>query len=578
MQAALGHADAALMHGDLAGGVKAVESLPPAAASPDRESGSPPRGNGLRRARHGAVTDQLTARLGGRRSRRHTPAPGEQAASTDARAPATHRPCAAGGLAVFIADRPGTVAVVWQGWRIDTSVAVLVLAVVFVAMAAAALFHLLRKILGGPRAFMRSRRERRRRDGYRALTQGMVAVAAGDAEEAEKFARRADVLLAEPPLTLLLSAQAAQLKGDDRAAQRYFAAMLERKETEFLGLRGLIMQALRGGDEGTALTLIERAKTLRPSTPWVLSSLFELQARAGKWREAEATLRRGGQAQGAARLPRAATAKRCCCTRRAGRRKPPARRARRSSMPPRRIKLDPAFAPATVRYADLLRAGGKRRPAAKAIESGWRAQPHPALAEAYGALFAEEPPVQRLKHVEQLAGHNPGHRESRLALAGAALAARLWGEARRHLEAAGAARRRRHTADAARLPPHGRARAGRARQSWRGARLALPRDRDEQPRRDLYLRCLRQRDAAAGRRSARIAAASTACAGAPPAEQRRRGSPPATASCRRCPSRRRGRARARARMVRRRCARLPPLTSPDPGCKVRRLHHLSAPR
>jgi HemY protein len=102
-------------------------------------------------------------------------------------------------------------------------------------------------------------------------------------------------------------------------------------------------------------------------------------------------------------------------------------------------KLDPAFAPATVRYADLLRAGGKRRPAAKAIESGWRAQPHPALAEAYGALFAEEPPVQRLKHVEQLAGHNPGHRESRLALAGAALAARLWGEARRHLEAAGAA-------------------------------------------------------------------------------------------------------------------------------------------
>ena len=479
--------------------------------------------------------------------------------------------------AVYVADRPGSVDVVWQGWRIDTSVAVLVLAVVFVAMAAAALFHLLRKILGGPRAFMRSRRERRRRDGYRALTQGMVAVAAGDAEEAEKFARRADVLLAEPPLTLLLSAQAAQLKGDDRAAQRYFAAMLERKETEFLGLRGLIMQALRGGDEGTALTLIERAKTLRPSTPWVLSSLFELQARAGKWREAEATLVEAGKRKA---LPVAESRHRQAVLLHEKSRTAEAAGETREALEhaAKAHKLDPAFAPVTVRYADLLRAGGKRRPAAKAIESGWRAQPHPALAEAYGALFAEEPPVQRLKHVEQLAGHNPGHRESRLALAGAALAARLWGEARRHLEAAGAAASDDGAADAARLPPHGRARAGRARQSWRGARLALPRHRDEQPRRDLYLRCLRQRERRAGRRSARIAAASTACAGAPRAEQRRRGSPPATASCRRCPSRRRGRARALARMVRRRCARLPPLTSPDPGCKVRRLHHLSAPR
>ena len=114
---------------------------------------------------------------------------------------------------------PGRVVMVWQGWRVDTSVAVLMLGVVIVAMAAAALFHLVRKIIGGPAAFLRARRERRRREGYRALTQGMVAVAAGDAEEAQKHARKADVLLAEPPLTLLLSAQAAQLSGDEHAAK-----------------------------------------------------------------------------------------------------------------------------------------------------------------------------------------------------------------------------------------------------------------------------------------------------------------------------------------------------------------------
>ncbi len=39
--------------------------------------------------------------------------------------------------------------------------------------------------------------------------------------------------------------------------------MLERPETEFLGLRGLIMQAIKDGDEDEALRLTRRAKELR---------------------------------------------------------------------------------------------------------------------------------------------------------------------------------------------------------------------------------------------------------------------------------------------------------------------------
>ena len=342
------------------------------------------------------------------------------------------------GFAVFIADRPGTVAVVWQGWRIDTSFAVLVLGVVATAMLAAALFHLLRKIIGGPRAFMRGRREKRRRDGYRALTQGMVAVAAGDAEEAQKFARKADVLLAEPPLTLLLSAQAAQLNGDEHAARRYFTAMLERAETEFLGLRGLIMQALRVSDEGTARHLLERARALRPRTPWVLSSHFELQARAGEWRDAEATL---VEAEKRKVLPAAESRHHRAVLLHERSREAEAQGETREALDhaAKAHQLDPGFTPAALRYASLLRVAGRKRPAAKAIETAWRQAPHPALAEAYGALHAEEPALARLKHMERLAAYHPEHVESHIARASAAFAARLWGEARRHLDAAGAA-------------------------------------------------------------------------------------------------------------------------------------------
>ena len=337
----------------------------------------------------------------------------------------------------FLASEPGSVALTWQGWRVDTSVAVLVFGVVLLAMFAAALFHLLRKLLGGPRAFMRARREKRRREGYRALTQGMVAVAAGDAEEAHRFARKADTLLAEPPLTLLLSAQAAQLKGDEQAARKYFTAMLERAETEFLGLRGLIMQALRGGDEHAALHLVERARALRPRTPWVLQSLFELQARAGKWLEAEATLAEGLKrtvlASDAARHHRAVLLhERSRAAEAAGDQREALQLAAKAH------GLEPGFAPATARYAELLRVGGWTRRAAKAIETAWRDAPHPDLAAAWNALFSEETPVARLKQVDRLAVVNPDHPESRLAQARASLGARLWGEARRHLEALGA--------------------------------------------------------------------------------------------------------------------------------------------
>jgi HemY protein len=337
--------------------------------------------------------------------------------------------------AVFVADHPGRVDLTLNGWEVDTSLGVAALAVVVAAAALGIVWSLLRKILRGPRAWAHGRRERRRRDGYRALTQGMVAVAAGDAEEAQKLARKADSLLAEPPLTLLLSAQAAQLNGDEGAAKRYFTAMLERTETEFLGLRGLFMQALRAGEERIALELAERAKALRPRTPWVMSHLLELQARAGRWHAAETTLI---EAEKRKVLPAAASRHRHAVlllqhsteAEESGRASDAMRFASKAHA------LEPGFAPVAVRFGKMLAARGQVRRARRALEAAWRAAPHPDLATAYRALHADETALQRLKRMERLASLAAEHIEGRIAFAAASLEARLWGEARRHLGAA----------------------------------------------------------------------------------------------------------------------------------------------
>src|SRR5260370_15918014 len=176
--------------------------------------------------------------------------------------------------AVWLAERQGTVSAEWHGWRLDTSAGVILIVVVVLVLLSIALWLLYRWIVGAPGALLDGWGESRRRRGYRALTQGLAAVAAGDGAEAQKNARKAEALLSEPPLTLLLSAQAAQLTGDRDGSRKAFNAMLEDEQMAFLGLRGLIAQALRDGDQGQALAYAERAFTLSPHTPRDVPSLL----------------------------------------------------------------------------------------------------------------------------------------------------------------------------------------------------------------------------------------------------------------------------------------------------------------
>ena len=339
---------------------------------------------------------------------------------------------------MFFADQPGRVEIVWRGWQVETTVGVVVAAAALAALAAGFALWLAALAIGGPAAFLRRRRERRRRAGYRALTRGMVAVAAGDPQEARRCARKADALRADPPLTLLLSAQAAQLDGDEGAAKKFFTAMLDRPETEFLGLRGLLNQALKAGDRGAARRLAERARVLRPDARWVSSSLLDLEARDGRWEAARDTI-----AQAARRrliAPERARHHRGVALYELSRAALDAGDRRRGmSLAAEARALTPDLAAPAAHYARLLLADGRPRPAAKAVERAWRTAPHPELAQAYRAIHANQTPLARVKSFERLAAESPAARESHLALAEAALDAQLWGEARRHLERALAA-------------------------------------------------------------------------------------------------------------------------------------------
>ncbi len=337
-------------------------------------------------------------------------------------------------LVYWLAERPGDVSIEWMGYRLDTSVGILVLAVALFAVLVALLYRLWRFLLSAPRDLARTMAAGRRQRGYKALTQGMVAVAAGETAEATRWARRAGALLDEPPLTMLLSAQAAQLTGDAAAAKRYFNDMLQDPETRFLGLRGLLTQALREGDEAAALDYVRQAHALRPRTPWVLTSLFDLSQRAGDLETADQALRSAAQikaiAQNEAARKRAVLLLERTLAMRDEDPKAAAKLAREAH------RLAPDLAPAAALLAELLIAAGQGRRACRVLEDAWRAGPQPELARLYREAWPLEDAIDRLRRLGKLVQSRAEEPESHLALARAALEAKLWGEARRHLNAA----------------------------------------------------------------------------------------------------------------------------------------------
>jgi HemY protein len=344
---------------------------------------------------------------------------------------------AAGAGAAFFADHPGRVEIVWQGWQVDTSVGVLVGAVAVVVLTGSVLALCAAALCRWPENLRRRRAAHRRRAGEAVLTSGLVALAAGHPAEAQLAARRAGTLLAEAPsggtpTPLLLAAAAAQHQGDWAEARRAYTALLDRPQTEFLGLRGLIGQAMRAGEDNTALHLAERARRLRPDAVWVVDALIVLAARAGDWGAVRATL------AGAARrklLPAALTRHHRGVVlhelSRTAERRGDRRQAARLAAKAQALAADLA-APAC-HHARLLIELGRKRPAAKTIERAWRTAPHPDLARLYLDLHPDAGVLARATAMQRLAAHNPEAEESRLALAETALAAQLWGEARHHL-------------------------------------------------------------------------------------------------------------------------------------------------
>lgn len=334
---------------------------------------------------------------------------------------------------VWLAEHPGQVVLEWLGWRAETNLAVLIAAALAVAALVVLVTWLFRLATRGPRRWTRARIDKTRRQQLRAFASGMIAASAGDAPEARRHARILGSFREDRALALLLAAQVAQAENDSALARQTFEEMVDRPETELLGLRGLTSLEMRAGDDEAALAHAEAALRLKPALPWALAAVLEIQARRGHWAAVRAHADTAARARA---LPpselaglRLASALGLAETAEAENR--PERALEEAD---RALEAAPDSTEALAAKARALIALGRASKAAQLIEKAWPDAASPALAALYTSALSDLDPLSRVKRFEKLVARAPHDPESRLALGQAAREARLWGEAKRHFE------------------------------------------------------------------------------------------------------------------------------------------------
>lgn len=331
------------------------------------------------------------------------------------------------GFAWF-ADRPGSVVLEWQGNQYQTSLMVVLTALVAVVAAVMIVWWIVRTILDSPRIMRRFFRNRRRDQGYFALSQGLIAAGAGDAALARRHARDSQKLLGSEPLVELLDAQTSLLEGRREEAKARFEAMLKEDQTRLVALRGLYLEAERQGEREAALHFAEEAHRQSKALPWAGNAILRQKTLEGDWEGALGVLETNRSAglvdKEASKRQRAVLLCALAMTEEQSNPVSAARHAREAH------KLAPELVPAAVIGARALVRNNDLARAAGILESAWKREAHPEIADSYVHLRIGDSAQDRLKRARKLAAMRRNDPEGNIAIAKAAIDAQEWKAAR----------------------------------------------------------------------------------------------------------------------------------------------------
>lgn len=312
-----------------------------------------------------------------------------------------------------ISDTAGGVSVTLNNYSYEVTLVVAILGLLAFFTALLLCVALIKLLIGSPKLALRASKERKKRKGFEAISQGLLSVTAGDFKSAERHARDAQKFMPQEPLSLLLTAQTHQLGANSQGAEKAFRAMLEAPATKLIGLKGLHLEAERRQDLEIASQIAQDAVNIAPSAGWAADSLLKGELARKDYDAALKSVDR----QLTARLIDKNIAKRwrgLLLTAKAI-------ETNSKSTIDEALGFLPEFAPTAAFAAQKMHNAGDVKKATRLLENAWKKSPHPLILESYKSLIAMDSSTVRLQKLIHFVKPFENSIESGLAIAKAAL-------------------------------------------------------------------------------------------------------------------------------------------------------------
>ncbi len=233
----------------------------------------------------------------------------------------------------------------------------------------------------------------------------------------------------------ILGLDIAITKKDKEKIKEYSDKLIANKETELIGLKGLLELGLLNKDYDAATEAVDRAYDIRNDLEWVIRNGMVLRARQRRWNDALNALEIGlnkklssSEARGL-RLKATMLYELSQEAERSGNRKMAMKLCAQAS------DLDHSLVAAAVKLSEYyIEDGNQVRKAAGVLSRLWMKRPIAEICDAYVKLWPEDNKYISVQRVEQLCISNNNHILNKKVLAKYAMDAGIYGKARKELD------------------------------------------------------------------------------------------------------------------------------------------------
>lgn len=337
---------------------------------------------------------------------------------------------AVAGLA-WLMGLDGSVTIDAAGWRIQPGIGSAAVALIALVLATSIVWSVLTRILNAPHSLARRAARRGERRGVDALSDGFIALQAGDADRARRLAREARTRLPGNEAAVLLEARADLALGEWGTAREEYRALIDNPKTALAALSGLYEQAMAQDRPDAALTFAHKAHAISPGLTWAGTAVFNDLVRNEDWTAALEMI-----SAEPARRPEEREAK----TRKQAVLHSAIAIDAEDTDPVTALdnalaalKLDANLVPAALVAARIYANRGEVRRATSLLKRVWRDTSHPHIATLYANVQSGASTEARLKRLGELIPSPPPDPQSAAVVARLAIDAGDWVKARNSL-------------------------------------------------------------------------------------------------------------------------------------------------